>query len=304
MNDIQPKPQVAFIGLGMMGFPMASRLVAAGFPLAVYDRDGDAVARFATAHACRTGASAADTVRGARFAITMLPGSPAVAATLTGGDGVAGILETLAPGAYLIDMSSSEPLSTRQLATAVAQRGATMIDAPVSGGVRKAKDGTLAIMVGGAAADVAHCRTVLGCMGATLFHTGGIGSGHAMKALNNYVSAAGLVAAVEALHIGAAFGLDPATVNQVLNASTGRNNTTENKVAQFMLSGTYASGFSLDLMVKDIGIAIDLADGLEISAAVGHAVLDTWRRAQAAFGKGLDHTEMYRALAPERTGRD
>jgi len=287
------KPRVGFVGLGMMGAPMAARIAEAGYPLSVFDRSVEVMAHFGSRPGCHPCASAADTAREAEFLVTMLPGSPAVAETLRGG-----VFDALPEGACIVDMSSSEPLVTRTLADEAASRGLVLIDAPVSGGVKKARDGSLAIMAGGSPADVARCEPLLKCMGASVFHTGAVGSGHAMKALNNFVSAAGLVAAVEALHIGASFGLDPRTITRVLNASTGRNNTTENKVEQFMLSGTYASGFSLDLMVKDIGIAIGLADSLSIPADLGHACLDVWHRAQSTGGPGRDHTEMFRLLQP------
>ncbi len=299
MSRSDSMPRIAFVGLGMMGGPMAGRLAAAGYRLAVYDRNPALTAQFALAHGATACASAADAALQADLAITMLPGSDAVFSSVLGGDGDAGLLSKLQRGSRIIDMSSSDPVRTRDLAQQVALQGCTLQDAPVSGGVRKARDGSLAIMAGGTSEEVERAGPILRTMGATVFHTGAVGSGHAMKALNNYVSAAGLVAAVEALHIGAAFGLDPHTITRVLNASTGRNNTTENKVEQFMLNSGYNSGFSLALMAKDLGIAMDLAAEVGVSALLGDVTLEIWEDALDAAGGNPDHTEMYRLLAPQ-----
>jgi 3-hydroxyisobutyrate dehydrogenase len=131
-------------------------------------------------------------------------------------------------------------------------------------------------------------------MGSTIYETGALGSGHAMKALNNYVSAAGLVAVCEALVVGQRFGLDPSLMVDILNAATGRNNTTEVKAKQFMLSGTFGSGFSLALMAKDLRTAAQLADQLSVAAPMARATADLWTKAQSALGTSADHTEMYR----------
>ncbi|HEY6355641.1 MAG TPA: NAD(P)-dependent oxidoreductase, partial [Burkholderiaceae bacterium] len=186
---------------------------------------------------------------------------------------------------------------TRSLAARLADAGLDFLDAPVSGGVKRALDGSLAIMVGGDALVLESQRALLGCMGRTVTHVGPAGAGHAMKALNNYVSAAGLVATVEALHAGQRFGLDPAVMTDVLNGSTGRNNTTENKVKAFMLSGRYDSGFALALMAKDLGIATTLAAQVGRPMRLGDAVRAMWDEAAAALPAIADHTEMHRWLA-------
>lgn len=218
-----PAVPVAFIGLGMMGLPMASRLVAAGF--AVRGSDLSAEARSSLAE--RGGAvfdSPAEAAVGAEVVITMLPDGRIVRDVLLGSGGVA---QAMAPGGLVVDMSSSAPLGTRTLAEELAGGGLSLIDAPVSGGVRRAVDGTLAIMAGGEAAQIERARPLLDAMGRSVFATGPVGSGHAAKALNNYVSAAGLAAACEAAIVAERFGVDPAVLVDVLNASTGRNNSTE-----------------------------------------------------------------------------
>jgi len=271
---VSPIRTVAFIGLGQMGRPMSANLARAGFALRSYDLNG--------AGNC---GSAAEAARGAEVFLTMLPDGKAVRECALGA--------RLPKGMLVLDMSSSDPVGTRALGAELAAQGIGLVDAPVSGGVKRALDASLAIMAGGEAAAIERLRPLLEKMGSRIFLTGALGSGHAMKALNNYVSAAGLAATAEALVIGARFGLDPAAMTDIINASSGRNNTTEIKVKQFMLSGAYNSGFSAALMVKDVSIAAALADALGANAEFAHRCTEFWQRAAAALGPGADHTAIY-----------
>lgn len=290
---IAPPAAIAFIGLGRMGVPMAARLVGAGFTLRGWDLAPPA--RLAAAAAgIPLAASAAEACRDAAAVITMLPDGKAVRAALED-PAVAG---TLTPDTLVIDMSSSDPLGTRALHAALAGRGVALIDAPVSGGVARAIDGTLAIMAGGEAAAIDRAATLFAAMGKHVFRCGPPGAGHAMKALNNYVSAAGLVAAVEAVAVGQRFGLDPSTMVDVLNASTGRNNSTEVKLKQHILSGGFGSGFSIGLMAKDLATAGALAEGLGIDAPLAVEMARRWRAAAEALGPGADHTAIARLILP------
>jgi 3-hydroxyisobutyrate dehydrogenase len=198
------------------------------------------------------------------------------------------------PGALVVDMSSSEPLATRQLGEQLIAAGFGFVDAPVSGGVKRAVDGTLAIMVGGEDRFIKGAEPLLRAMGRSIFRTGPLGSGHAMKALNNYVSGAGLVAAVEAIRVGRAFGLDAHVMVDVLNASTGRNNSTEVKLKQFVISESYSSGFHLGLMAKDIRAAAILAKELGIEAPLADWIAELWDDAVEQLGAVADHTEIAR----------
>lgn len=288
--------KIGFIGLGMMGYPMAHLLAQAGHALAVADLNPAASSRFVAEHAGAVQAAAPADFSGADIVITMLPDSNAVEATVLGADGKPGVASAMKRGAVLIDMSSSEPMRSRRLAATLAEKGIDYLDAPVSGGVKRAVDGTLAIMVGGEPAVAERCDAVLRAIGKSITRVGPAGAGHAMKALNNYVSAAGLVAAAEALHVGQAFGLDPQLMVDVMNNSTGKNNTTENKARQFMLSNAFNSGFSLSLMAKDLGIAMGLGKSVSQPMPLGDEVLQMWRDANESLGKGADHTEMYRFL--------
>ena len=226
--------------------------------------------------------------------ITMLPNSAAVRDAVLGPDGA---VSGLSADALVIDMSSSAPLETRRLADDLAARGIFLIDAPVSGGVRRAVDGTLAIMAGGDAGQIERARPLLEAMGKSVISTGPVGSGHAVKALNNYVSAAGLAAACEAVIIAEKFGIDPNVLVDVLNVSTGRNNSTEVKMKPFILSGSFASGFSMALMAKDLRIAADLAGRLELDAEGASDAASLWSEASSALGAAADHTEIYKFLA-------
>jgi 3-hydroxyisobutyrate dehydrogenase len=272
---------VVFVGLGQMGLPMAKRCIAAGFK--VRGADPSAPARDALAAAGgEVFASGREAAKDASMLITMLPDSQIVREAVLGEQGVA---DVLAKNALIIDMSSSVPVETQSLGKDLAAR------------VKRAIDGSLSIMAGGDAAMVERAKPVLQAMAKSVFATGPLGSGHAMKALNNYVSAAGLVAACEALLVGRRFGLQPDTVIDVLNASTGKNNSTDVKMKQFVISDTFASGFSLALMAKDLRIAADLSKlvGLDPSNAETIALL--WETAKAALDKNADHTDIYRFIA-------
>ncbi|MFC9352929.1 NAD(P)-dependent oxidoreductase [Arthrobacter sp. NPDC057013] len=283
---------IGFIGLGNMGFPMASRLAEAGHTLIVDDRDQGAVQRFQDQNPGSRTVTGAKAWQDADIIITMLPNSDIVEAVLTGGVAAAASLNTL-----FIDMSSSEPIRSRDLGVRLEQQGMRYLDAPVSGGVRGAQNGQLAIMVGGRWQDMDQAKELFDVLGKSTIHVGQAGSGHAAKALNNLVSAASVAATVEALRVGERFGIDPKVLTDVLNASSGRSNTSENKVAQFMLSGTYGSGFPIGLMTKDIKIATALADSLGIEAPFSHDCEAIWQSVLDAGHGAEDHTRMFEYLA-------
>jgi len=290
-TGIIPPASIGFIGLGKMGQPMVRQLARAGYRVLAHDLDPRAVKRACETAGVEAPGSLKTIASRCETVITMLPDGKAVRSVTLAADG---LLAGFSSERLLIDMSSSSPVGTRELGAELAARGIDMVDAPVSGGVRKAEDATLAIMVGGEARTIERCRPVLESMGKQIFLTGPLGSGHAMKALNNYVSAAGLAAAVEAVLAAARFGLDPGKVVDVLNASTGMNNSTLNKFHRFILSRAFDSGFSLDLMVKDLKTALEVARASGTPAPLAHACVDAWSEAQAALGPGLDHTAVVR----------
>jgi len=281
--------RLGFIGIGKMGWPMASRLHQAGLQVMVADADATVASRFVADHPGVRAASGPESFGGVDALILMLPTSDIVEAVLEEGKTAA----ALRAGTLVVDMSSSVPTRTRDLAARLADRGLRFVDAPVSGGVRGAIAGRLAILAGGEQADLDRLAPVFAPLASTVIAVGPVGSGHAAKALNNLVSAATISVTVEALRLGMSFGISPAIMTEVLNSSSGRSNTSENKVAQFMTSGTFASGFALQLMAKDVGIAVDLADALGQEAEVSREVLRQWRRIAGQVTAEADHTQMY-----------
>ncbi|POR50970.1 NAD(P)-dependent oxidoreductase [Bosea psychrotolerans] len=290
---IAPPAIIALIGLGQMGLPMAARLILAGFQVHGADPSETARALFEQGGG-KAFADAAQAAKGASAIITMLPNGKIVRDVLLGANGIA---PRLPKGTLIIDMSSSAPTDTTSLAAELAPFGLPLLDAPVSGGVKRAIDGSLAIMAGGPEVEVERAGPILQAMGKSIFATGPTGSGHAMKALNNYVSAAGLIAASEALLVGRSFGLKPDTIVDVLNASTGRNNSTEVKMKPFVISEAFNSGFSFALMAKDLRIAADLATHLGLGIPQIAAVARLWEEAKGKLKPDADHTEIYRYLA-------
>jgi len=290
--------KIGFIGIGAMGTPMAGNLAKAGFELIVFDTDAARVAALAAQHKVEVAKNLADLGRRCATVITMLPDGKIVRRVLCGEkDSFRNCVgEGLQKGSIVIDMSSSSPVGTREVGALLEARGLAMIDAPVSGGVKRAVTGELAIMVGGDGATLETCRPILEKLGKQIFHAGPLGAGHAIKALNNYVSAAGLVAACEAVIIGQRFGLDPDKVTDILNASTGMNNTTKVKVKQFMLNGAFNAGFSVGLMAKDMRTALEIARAAHGPEAMAAHTVEMWNAAEQALGPTADHTAMFRFL--------
>jgi len=278
--------KIAFIGIGNMGWPMAANLAKQGFTVTVFDAAPNRAQDFAREHGAQAADSAAQAARVADAVITILPTSRQVAEV------VQAIAPALAHGAILIDMTSGQPGTTRDIAATLAARGVAMVDCPVSGGVPRARTGELAIMAGGDTAVLDRVEPVLKAMGTSIHRCGGIGAGQAMKALNNLVSAGGFLIGIEALLIGQRFGLDPALMVDVLNASTGMNNATQKKFRQYVLSRRFDAGFGLDLMVKDLSIALEVARETATPTPFAALCRELWASAQAALGPGQDHTAM------------
>jgi 3-hydroxyisobutyrate dehydrogenase len=286
------KPTVGFVGVGNMGWPMAACLVRAGYPVLINDSRREVANNFVQ----QIGGTAPDSLRqlaqGSDVLVTMLPTSAIVAAVLGSGDD--NLLAGMKPGTVVIEMSSGIPSMTQELAEKVTALGGHMIDAPVSGGVPRAKTGDLAIMAGGEGAVIDRVMPVLSAMGSNVLRTGGVGSGQAMKALNNLVSAGGFLIGIEALLIGQRFGLDPAVMTDVLNAATGMNNSTQKKFKQYVLSRKFDAGFTMGLLAKDLSIALQV--GRETATPTPFSALckELVVAAQAMFGDDADHTEVAR----------
>jgi 3-hydroxyisobutyrate dehydrogenase len=271
-----------------MGLPMATRLADAGYALVGYDASSDAMAAFIDVPNVTAVDEARAVAEDTDALVLMLPNSALVEAVVRDG----GVLATMAPGSLLIDMGSSNPLSTRTLGAESASRGVRFVDAPVSGGVRGAIAGNLTVMVGGADADVALCRPLLAVLGSKVLHVGPLGAGHALKALNNLLSACSLLASSEAIEVGKRFGLDPNVMLDAINGSSGRSFSTEQKLPDFVLSESFDSGFGLGLMAKDMRTAVSLAERLGVPMALGTSATELWEKAVEDLGPGADHTEI------------
>lgn len=279
--------RVGFIGVGNMGWPMAANIAKANHDLVAYDLDAARSARFAREQNARAASSLAEIAQ-CEAAITMLPTGQIVRRVLLEQED-GSFAKNLRPRTLVIDMSSSEPIGTRELGKALEREGAILLDAPVSGAVPRAKAGTLTIMVGGNdRAAIERAKPLLRTMGDRIFETGPLGSGHAMKALNNYIAAAGYTAVCEALLTGERFGLDKEMMVDVLNASTGRNFSTEFMVREHVLSGKFATGFAIGLMAKDVKIAADLAEAVHLDAPLARLARERWAVARDRLGSASD----------------
>jgi 3-hydroxyisobutyrate dehydrogenase len=277
-----------FVGLGTMGAPMARNL-ATSLDLVLFD-PSPTTAQLAAELQVRSLPDLTTVPDDVDSVILMLPNSQVVESVLTGPDR---LLEKLTTGALVVDMSSSVPASTRTLAELATARGVQYVDAPVSGGVAKARTGELAVMAGGTSEAVGRAAALIDAVAATVIHVGPSGSGHAAKALNNLLSAANIAAASEILVISTRLGIDPAVMVDVINASTGRSQATEVKFPQQVLTGAFSSGFALELMVKDLGIATDLADELGVRSPVVHAAAASTVSALRELPySALDHTQV------------
>ena len=298
-NYIIMDKTIGFIGLGNMGFPMAKRLLSHGYKIHCYDKNENASSSLQEFGAiCST---LIDIVIHSNTIILMLPHSKIV-------NEVINQLATIYTSYHLqkaeltiIDMSSSFPLDTKSNFEKLAGIGINFMDAPVSGGVKKAISGQLSIMVGGSEKVYTEHYDFLRIMGEKIFYTGTSGSGHLIKALNNYLSAAHMLATCEAVHILSQFGVDPKIGVDVFNHSSGKSISTEYKFPQFILNGQFNSGFSLELHKKDIGIAKEMLDHMGDSTPLMKLLYDTYTQAKDELGGQPDHTEIFRFVSSYTT---
>jgi 3-hydroxyisobutyrate dehydrogenase-like beta-hydroxyacid dehydrogenase len=284
---------LGFIGLGVMGAPMAGHLARAGHRLNLLDADSAAATRLATGlgAGARAMATPAEVAAHSDIILTMLPNGGVVQQVALGEHG---LVHGLRPGALLLDCSSAEPWLTQATAAALAGRGASLVDAPVSGAAWGAAEANLVFMVGGADADLARVRPLLGLMGRAVFHLGAVGSGHAMKCINNLITALTFSATAEGLVIGKRYGLDPAAMVDVLNESTGQSWISANHIRQRILSRSFDDPFKLALMLKDMGIANALARETGSAAPLSGLGQQLWQAAARAAGPEASVSELVR----------
>jgi len=281
-------PTVAFVGLGRMGEPMVANLRKGDLPVRVFDASADLARQVAQRHGATACGDWAELARGADIVVTMLPNGAVVREVLLNAQG--GLARQLARGTVVVDMSSSEPMGTRELGRELAALGLALVDAPVSGGVPGAAAGTLSIMAGGEADAIDRAMPAFLTMGKRVFRTGGPGSGHATKALNNFVAASAYAATAEAVLIGQRFGLEEAQLVEIINASTGRSFNSEIVFAGQVVPRKFATGFAMSLMAKDVAIASELGRAVGADAPLSHLVSQRWDTALQTLGGDVDQS--------------
>jgi 3-hydroxyisobutyrate dehydrogenase len=292
--------KIGFIGIGTMGQPMLANLVKKGFTVVAYDVVPAALAGAVKAGATAA-ASAAEVARQGELVITMLPSSSHVETVYLGRGGV---LEGVASGRLCVDMSTIDPSVSRRVAAALGAKQVRFLDAPVSGGVPRATDGTLAIMVGGDARDLEEARPALAAMGANIIHVGGVGSGEVAKLCNNLIAGVSAVAVSEAFRIAEGFGVDAKVLTDVISKSSGNTWVMEHMhpvpglVARSASSHDYAPGFMTDLMAKDLGLAVNAARELRVPVVVAPAAQQVLRLASSHGLGRRDFTAIYTFLKP------
>lgn len=293
------KNSVGFIGLGAMGSRMVEHLTDAG-DLLVYDTDAERTQAVATKVSGK-GAATLDDFAEAATVVLMLPTSQIVNAVLRGGQDKRGLFDILPTGATVIDMSSSEPTESVENAKFAKAKGIRFVDAPVSGGIVGATAASLAIMVGAAPTEFSDVRNLLARMGGKVVHAGPVGSGHAIKALNNLLSATTFAATAEVFAVGAKFGLDPKVMLEVIDASSGSNFHTRLVWQKSVIERTFNFGFSMYLMEKDVRVAKSLIDAIGAMPPLSLVAADVWAKALKAAPAGADMTLLARQTE-EATG--
>lgn len=284
--------KAGIIGLGNMGGRMAKRLLEQGVEVGVFDVNKEFVRKYVGMGA-EEAISPADLAEKYSYILTVLPNVFIVQETLKGPEG---LMEGMDSDSLLIEMTTSIPSVTKELNAMLQGKGLKMIDAPVSGGVKKAEEGTLSIMVGGEEADFERAKPLLECMGANIFHVGEAGAGHTIKALNNMISATTLAATGEAMALGVKLGLDPEKMLDVINASTGRSFSSDFKFPNQVLTRKFEVGFTLDLMVKDLKIAMAMAEEEKVPMFISSASFQLWKHAWSQGGGDQDHTAIVKYI--------
>lgn len=287
--------RIGFIGLGIMGKPMARNLLKKGYALTVYDIRPDPVADLVAAGAS-SAASCADVAGQTDLVITMLPNTPEVKNAVLG-DG--GVLEGARPGLLLVDMSSIAPLASQDIAARCNEKGVVMLDAPVSGGEPKAIEGTLAIMVGGPEDAFEQAKPVLSCMGASVTRVGDIGSGNVAKLANQIIVALNIAAMSEAMVLAARSGVSPEKVYQAIRGGLAGSTVLDAKMP-LVLKGNFKPGFRIELHIKDLRNALDTAHDLGVPLPLSSSVMEILQALRADGHQKEDHggiIQFYEKLA-------
>ncbi len=279
--------RVAFLGLGAIGAPMAAHL-AKRFDLTVWNRTAARAEAFAQTHRCRSAATPREAAQGAEVVLTCLPTSAEVEALLAG---PGGLEAGLTRGALFLDCTSGDPSTSRRIAERLAAHGVAFADCPVSGGTNGAEAGTLTVMVGADPATFERAKPILSAFGRRIEHVGPVGSGHAVKAVNNALLAVNVEAVGEGLAALVKAGVPPRKALEVINASSGRSFVSEVLVPERVLPGAWPQTFRLALLDKDVRIALGLLDQTGVRGPVLHLVGELFKQARAELGEAADHVE-------------
>jgi 3-hydroxyisobutyrate dehydrogenase len=288
--------KVAFLGLGDIGSLMAVHLARDPFELVVWNRTVAKAETFAREHKARVALTPAEAVSGADVVVTCLPSSVEVEAILHGENGM---LDAFRKGSVLVDCTSGDPPTSRSIAAELGGRGVDFIDAPVSGGTVAAKSGSLTVMWGGEALVFERVRPVVEAFGKKIVHAGQVGSGDALKAINNALLAVHILSTAEGLAVLVKAGVDPKVALEVINASSGRSNSSENLIPQRVLTRAFPRTFRLALLEKDIGIAAVLADDLGVRTPVISLAAERFHEARGQLGEEADHVEAVKMIEQE-----
>jgi 3-hydroxyisobutyrate dehydrogenase-like beta-hydroxyacid dehydrogenase len=289
--DAMTKQSIGFIGVGRMGQPMASRLIAAGHPVIAYDIQGQALSAIANTGAA-TASSAQEVASRAEIVMTSLPVPAVVEEVVLGQGGIAAGSRVKT----FVDLSTTGPRVAKSIAAKLAERGITAIDAPVSGGVAGAVKGTLAVMTSGPKEVCEALRPTLENIGKFFYIGAEPGMGQMMKLLNNLLSAAATAATSEAVVLGVKAGLDPRVMIDVINAGSGRSTASEDKFPRAILPRSFDFGFAMALMTKDVKLCIDEAEAQGVPMWIGQAVKQVWQYGLAQGGPEQDFTEIIRHM--------
>jgi 3-hydroxyisobutyrate dehydrogenase len=288
--------RIAFLGLGDIGVLMASHLARDPFELVVWNRTASKAKDFVREHKASVADTPAQAVKDAQVVITCLPSSVEVEAVLHGENGM---LESLPKGAVLIDCTSGDPPTSRSIAAELDARGVGFIDAPVSGGTTAAKAGTLTVMWGGDQPVFERVRSVVEAFGKKIVHAGAVGSGDALKAVNNALLAVHILSAAEGLAVLVKAGVDAKVALEVINASSGRSNSSENLIPQRVLTRAFPRTFRLALLEKDIGIAAVMAEDLGARTPLISLTAARFHEAREKLGEKADHVEAVKLVEAE-----
>ena len=291
--------KIGFIGLGIMGKPMAKNLLKAGFDLSFYARRPEVVSEMEEAGATAAGSSR-EVAEQADIIITIVTADPEVREVLLGEDGV---LEGASAGKLIVDMSTISPLTIQEIAAVAAAKGVRVVDAPVSGGDVGAVAGTLTIIAGGAAEDIERCRPLFEAMGKeeNIFHVGALGVGQTVKVVNQVIGGVNMAMIAEGLCMGVKAGADPEIMRQVISVSSGNSTLFQMRVADFLIKGEFTPGFMLDLMKKDVGLAVGLGKEMNLAMPIAAVAYQMFALA-SSLGAGSEDFSAVCKAAEHLTG--